>query len=52
MLTNTEMDLEITPHNSEFMILQAKPAPTTAAKIFKFEIINICLQVKTVCKYV
>jgi hypothetical protein len=49
MITNTEMDLEITPQNSDFMVLQSKPAPPQAAKTYKFEIINIALQVKTVC---
>jgi hypothetical protein len=52
MITNTEIDFEITPQNSEFMILQAKPTPPNAAKTFKFEIINIALQVKTVCIYI
>lgn len=52
LISNVEMDLEITPQNNDFMIMQKKPeagaAVTTDANQYKFEILDVRLLVKTI----
>lgn len=49
LLSNVEVDLEITPNNSDFMIIQQKIAGVNAAqKKFRFEITDVRLLVKTI----
>ena len=48
LITNTEVDIEITPQSDDFMILQQATPTGGTEKFFKLEFLNISLQVKTV----
>jgi hypothetical protein len=54
LITNTEMDIEITPQSNNFITMQREPAkvtppaPPEPLKKFMYEIVNIKLMVKTI----
>lgn len=48
MLNNIEIDVEIWPHSSEFLLISAPPAPPAAQQRYVLEIMACKLYVKTV----